>query len=188
MEPIGSRFSIEQTTTTLSLRRASPRARTRPTRRATPRRAPAARLREGLLELRVQSSGARAMPPPCPPSVKAGRRIRGKDAASGSSSGEVTTTDRHAQADAFHRLPEEPAILGRQIAVVARATSSTPSLLEHTVLGEAPGEVERGLPPSVGRRRLVTPARGRRPALGIEGLEVRAVGVLVGHEIAAGSS
>ena len=93
--PIGSRFSIEQMTTTLSFtsRITSSSNSSQPTSdssTSTWRTGLSARARSSRCS---SSAGVRAMPPPCPPSVNAGRRITGKLSASGSSSGEVTTTD-----------------------------------------------------------------------------------------------
>ena len=185
--PIGSRFSIEQMTTTLSFtsRITSSSNSSQPTSdssTSTWRTGLSASARSSRCS---SSSGVRAMPPPCPPSVNAGRRISGKLSASGSSSGDGDH-DRlgDAQPDAPHRLAEEPAVLGPADGLVARPDQLDAELLEDALLGQAARQVERRAAAERRQERVgPLPLEDAADAFDVERLEVGAVGVArVGHD------
>ena len=99
--------------------------------------------------MRSYSSSVRAMPPPRPPSVKAGRTmagspISGSDAARlGERGGDRAA--RHLQPGALHRLAEEVAVLGAGDGVVVGADELDPEALERPVLVQRLGQVQRRL-------------------------------------------
>ena len=149
--PIGSTFSIEQTITTLSLwsRITSSSNSPQPSTDWSISTWPIGDAASPRATICANSSASRAMPPPRPPSVNAGRTIagrpisrqrarrlgeRGRDRARGTRSpGRV------------HRLAEQVAVLGAVDRLVVRADQLDAVALERAVLVQRLGEVERGL-------------------------------------------
>ncbi len=76
------------------------------------------------------------MPPPVPPSVKAGLMIAGK----------AVAARRDRQADSLHRLAEQSSVLGHGNRASVRSDQLDSVLLEHSLLGELHCHVEGGLP------------------------------------------
>ena len=127
----------------------------------------------------------RAVPPPWPPSVNAGRRITGRDRPSGTSSGDGH--DRrlgHAQPRREHGVAEALAVLGAPDDVDRRADQLDAEVVEDALLGELDGEVESGLAAHRRQQRVGPLALEHAgDAFEVERLEVRPVGeARVGHD------
>ena len=168
-------------------RRRRPPARTPASPRATARRAP---VRSGsppgpFATRSRSSSGVRAMPPPRPPSVNAGRTTAGTGHPS---SCLERGRRRRSAARAGLRLPSRPGRASRSSARANRvdvgADQLDAVLGEHAVLGSSTARLSAVWPPSVGRS-----ASGRSRATisasvsSVERLEVGRVGPLgVGHD------
>ena len=149
--PIGSTFSIEQTITTLSLwsRMTSSSNSPQPSTDWSSRTWPIGEAARPRATTRRYSSSVRAMPPPRPPSVNAGRTMHGRpmspSAASASSTVVRDRAARHLQPGGVHRLAEQVAVLGAGDRVVVRADELDAEALERAVLVQRLGEVQRGL-------------------------------------------
>ena len=99
--------------------------------------------------IRSNSASSRAIPPPRPPSVNAGRMISGRPKSAERAPRALhrrgDRVARGAQAGGLHRRVEQLAVLGAVDRVVVRADQLDAEALERPVLGEVLGEVERGL-------------------------------------------
>ena len=144
-----------------------------PARRPTPRAGSArSGSRAGRARRRARTPRASsANPPPCPPSVNAGRTTMGRCSAPVASAARASCIDgrddarRHAQADRGHGRGEELAVLGAADGVVGRADQLDAELVEDAVLVELRGQVERRLAARAsagGRRAARGGARTRR--------------------------
>ena len=149
--PIGSMFSIEHTTSALSLWSRITSSSN------SPQPISDCSSRTWLIGLALRpsetrswnSASVRATPPPCPPSVKAGRTISGQadvlDRARGLRDRGHDRRARDAQAGLDHRLAKQLAVLGAVDRVVVRSDQLDAEALERAVLVERLGEVERRL-------------------------------------------
>ena len=184
--PIGSRFSIEQTITTLSFlsRITSSSNSSQPRIDSSTSTWPTGDSRSPASTWRRSSGSVSAKPPPWPPSVNAGRTTAGSEIPA-RSSGAVTILDLgRPQAAALHRLAELLAVLGSLDHVERRADQLDPERVEQPVARERAREVQRGLA-AHRRQQRVGPltAEHVRDALDVERLDVRAVGeARVGHD------
>ncbi len=129
-----------------------------------------------------------AIPPPLPPSVKAGRTTSGRpsSAAAASTSSEVVRQGaaRHAQAQLFHGGAEELPVLGLGDRLAVGADHLDRPQIEDAALLELHRQVEGRLAAQRGQQRIrpfaLDDARERAH---IERLDVRAGGkVRVGHD------
>ena len=159
--PIGSRFSIEQTITTLSTwsRTTSSSNSSQPRTDSSTSTWPIGLSRRPISTWRRSSSGVVAKPPPWPPSVNAGRTTAGSAIAS-TSSRSVTMRDvgtfRSAGLD---RLLEQLPVLGALDHLEVRADQLDAELGEDPRLGQLAREVERRLA-AHRRQHRVAAARG----------------------------
>ena len=184
--PIGSRFSIEQTITTLSARSRT----TSSSNSSQPRSdsststwwiGDSARPRSTW---RRSSSAVAAKPPPWPPSVKAGRTTAGVGSPSTCEMSVTIVDVGHLEAARLDRVLEELAVLGSAITSTPAPISSIPSSSRIAGLVELEREVERGLA-AHRRQERVGPlaAQHRRDAFEVERLQVGRVGEAgVGHD------
>ena len=126
------------------------------------------------------------MPPPWPPSVKAGRRITGKREVLRELVGRRDDRDSGTRRPTdSHRLAEELAVLGaRGSRRAARRSARSRARRARPSSASSRGEVERGLAAERRQQRVRALARENvGDALEVERLEVRAVGeARVGHD------
>ena len=188
--PIGSMFSIEQTITTLSARSriTSSSNSPHPITDSSSSTWPIGEASMPSATIRSNSSSVRAIPPPRPPSVKAGRTMQGRpssgSAARACSSEVAIALARHPQPGALHRLAEQFAVLRAGDRVVVGADQLDAEALQRAVVVERLREVERGLPAERAEQRVRAlafdhlPDRPRQ-----QRLDVGRVGELrVGHD------
>ena len=184
--PIGSRFSIEHTTTTLSARSRI----TSSSNSSHPRTDSSTSTWPIGDSARPRSTWARsastssAKPPPCPPSVNAGRTTAGRGR-SRRSSGEVTIRDAGTQQPAArHGRLELLAILRPPDDVDRSADELDAEVVENPSFGEPDSQVERGLPAEGRQQRIRALAlEDRGDALEVERLDVGPVREpRVGHD------
>ena len=149
--PIGSTFSIEQTMTTLSAlsRITSSSNSPQPSTDSSISTWPIGDAARPPATIRSKSASVRAIPPPRPPSVNAGRMISGSPKASSAARAcarSVAIVLRAVRRPAsLHRGVEQLAVLGAADRVVGRADQLDAEALERAVLVQRLGEVERGL-------------------------------------------
>ena len=149
--PIGSRFSIEQTITTLSVRSriTSSSNSPHPSTDSSSSTWPIGEASSPPPTNRSMSASVRTTPPPVPPSVNAGRTMSGspisRSAARASASVWAIARARHAQPGGGHRLAEALAVLGAVDRLVVGADQLDAEALERAVLVQRLGEVQRGL-------------------------------------------
>ena len=146
--PIGSRFSIEQTMITLSLRSrmTSSSNSSQPRSDSSTSTCPTGLSRSALSSMRRSSGSEYAVPPPWPPSVKAGRRIDRE----GQPLGHLVERrdDRrlgHLEPRRADGVAEELAVLRPLDHVQARADQLDAELGEDAGLGQLHRQVERRL-------------------------------------------
>ena len=108
--------------------------------------------------MRRNSSSVRAMPPPWPPRVKAGRTMIGSPISIERGLGLLgrggDRAARHAQTGAGHRLAEAVAVLGPVDRVVVGADQLDAVALERAVVVEHAGEVQRRPAAEGGQQRV----------------------------------
>ena len=168
--PIGSMFSIEQTTTALSAwsRISSSSNSSQPRRDSSTSTWPTGLSASPRSSSRISSSRVRAVPPPCPPSVNAGRRMTGRDRPSGTSSTDVTTIDSGTRSPAARTVSRKRSrSSARRITSIGAPISSTSRSSRIPASASATARLSAVWPPIVGssasgRSRSSTPATPSR--------------------------
>ena len=188
--PMGSRFSIEQTTTQLSARSrmTSSSYSFQPAIERSMRICEMGLAARPSAAARASSSRSWAVPVPAPPRMKLGRTMSGKPirspTAMASSRDQANPDDGTSRPMLLHGRLELVAVLGRGDGLGVGADELHPVLLEHTPLDQGHGQVEPGLPSERGQQGVGTFALDDGGQdVGVEGLDVGAVGQFgVGHD------
>ncbi len=188
--PIGSKFSIEHTTTQLSARSriTSSSNSFQPTIDRSIRISLIGLASRPAAAIAANSVGVDAMPVPRPPRMYAGRTMTGSPIRSTTtiaSSSERAVPDAGTdEADLDHRLLEPLAVLGGRDRFGVRTDELDPAVADHAPLRKRHREVQRGLTTERRQHRVGPLALDDlREHLGRERLDVGAVGELgVGHD------
>ena len=185
--PIGSRFSIEQTTTTLSFRSriTSSSNSSQPARYSSTSTWPTGLSSSALSSAAGSSPGVNAIPPPWPPSVKAGRSTTGNARPSGRSSPMLTIRDSGTCSPVERTVSRKSSrSSARAITSTGAPTSSMPELVEDPLFRKPQREVEGCLAAERRQERVgALAAQDVGDALEVERLQVRAVREAgVGHD------
>ena len=180
--PMGSKFSMEQTTTQLSAasRITSSSNSFQPAMDCSTRIWPTGLAARPSAASWANCAASSAMPVPFPPRMKLGRTMIGKPMSAAISSASCSEWAKpgagHLESDVLHGRLEAVPVLGRGDGLGPRPDDLDAEALQHTELDQAHGQVERRLPTEGRQQRvgtLLLDDGGQH--LGVERLDVGAV-------------